>query len=258
MPNEFQDANRQGVAMLQNGNYNDALASFRRAFTGVRESVVNVADLAKRTPVDRSHPHTQPEGTADDERIRVESETLISSVALGDCEPSEGNNALPGNLFSVYNHAFVFRDITLNLVARQQEIERDTMLTTQSTVILFNTALTYHRNGLLGGPKSSKYLRKALTFYSMASGLLWHHGVFENIFVIQLAAWNNMGYIYSHFSDYENAMKYRSCLYHSLFEDTATTLHFVGGSPYAIFYLFTVGSEVRRRAFDFSSEDREE
>jgi tetratricopeptide (TPR) repeat protein len=257
MPNEFQDANRQGVAMMQNGKYKAALASFRRAFTAVQESVVNAADPAKRTAVDRGHPQTQPEGI-EDGRIRVDSETLISSVALGDCESAEGNNASPGDPFSVYNHAFVFRDITLNPIARQQEIECDTtMLTTQSTVILFNTALTYHRKGLLGGPESSRHLQKALQFYSMATSMLLPHGVFENIFVIQLAAWNNMGYIYSLFSEHENAMKYRSCLYHSLFEDTATSSHFLGGSPFAIFYLFIVGSEVRRRGFDFS-EDREE
>jgi hypothetical protein len=253
MSNEFPDANRQGVTMLQNGQYNNALASFRRAFAEVQESVANAADPAKRQPKDYWHPHNQPEGT-EDETIRVESETIISSVALGDCESAEGKNASPGNPFSVYNHAFVFRNIALNPMARQQAIERDTIL---STVILFNTALAYHRKGLHGGADSSNHLRKALQFYSMTTGLLLHHGVFEKMFVIQLAAWNNQGQIHGHFREEEKASRCRSCLYQSLFEDAAGTLHFLGGSPYAVFYLFTVGSEVRRRGFDFSENQEE-
>jgi hypothetical protein len=253
MPNEFADANRNGVAMLQNGRYNHALVSFRRAFAEVQESVVNAADPAKRKPKDCWHPHTQSLHVKPQEQ-GTEDETIISSVALGDYESAEGKNALPGTHFSVYNHAFVFRDIILNPMARQQAIERDTML---SAVILFNTALTYHRKGLLGGTTSSQHLRKALQFYTMATGLLLHDGVFENLFVIQLAAWNNQGQIHGHFLEEEQASQCRSFLYRSLFEDAASTLQFLGGSPYAVFYFFTVGSEVRRRGFDFS-EDQEE
>jgi hypothetical protein len=249
MPNEFPDANRQGIAMLQNGEYKDALVSFRRALTGIREA----AGPAKRRSQDCGHPHTQPEGT-EDERIGIESETFISSVALGGYESAEGNNASPGNPFSVYNHAFVFRNTTLNPTLRQ----RDTMFITQSSVILFNTALTYQRKGLLGGPHSSKHLRKALQLYSMATGLFLHNFVFDNIlFVIQLATLNNTGQIHGHFCEEEKASQCRSYLYHSLFDDTTSTLHFLHGSPYAVFYLCMVGSEVRRRGFNFA-EDQEE
>lgn len=254
MSKEFPDANRQGVAMLQKGMYKDALASFRRAFAGVQESVIKAGDLAKReVPKDCGHPHGQPEGT-DDETIKAESESIISGVALGDCESAEGNNASPSNPFSVYNHAFVFRDMTLNPTARQRAIEPDTMLTTKSTVILFNTALTYHRRGILGGPDSSKHLRKALQFYSMATDLLLQHGVYENLFVIQLVTWNNMGNIHGRFCEEDKASRCRLCLYHSLFNDTKSTLHFFGGPDFSVFYIFTVGSELRRRGLDFSED----
>jgi hypothetical protein len=255
MTNQFPDANRQGVLMLQNGDYNGALISFHRAFTGVKESVINEAGPAKRRLQDCGHPFsTQPaEGTEDERIIRVESETFISCVALSDNESAERENASPGNPFSVYNHAFIFWDTIFNRTVRQSH----SVFITQSTVILFNTALTYQRKGLLGGPHSSKHLRKALQLYSMATDLFLNNFVFDNIFVIQLATLNNSGHIHCHFCEEEKASQCRSYLYHSLFEDTTSTSHILGGSPYAIFYLYMVGLEVRRRGLGFG-EDQEE
>ncbi len=64
---------------------------------------------------------------------------------------------------------------------------------------------------------------------------------------IQLASWNDLGYIYSHFSDHENAMKCRVYLYQALFVDPYTSLRLTYGYSYSLFCLFVVGSEVRRR-----------
>jgi hypothetical protein len=56
-----------------------------------------------------------------------------------------------------------------------------------------------------------------------------------------------MGYIYSHFSERENATQCRVQLYQALFADPDTSLRLMYGFSYSLFYLFVVGSEVRRR-----------
>jgi hypothetical protein len=82
----------------------------------------------------------------------------------------------------------------------------------------------------------------------MVISLITDEAGFEDLHEIKLASWNNMGYIYSHFCEHENAMKCRVNLYQTLFADPDTSLRLIYGYSYALFYLFVVvGSEVRRR-----------
>jgi hypothetical protein len=249
------DANRKAVALLQNGKYDQAVAAFGGALTGVKQNITNGADQAERAEInDCRDPHTQPlvpvkhQGPEEETRI-------ITSIAIGDCESAEGQTASPGNLLSLYNHAFVFLNTKLlpsaETVTSQQEIDSVSML---SAVLLFNTALTFHVKGLSDGNSRSKNLRQALRLYSMVTiCLLSPQDGFGNMFVIQLASWNNMGHIYSHFCEEEKAIQCRARLYRALFEDSAGSLCLRGGYPYAVFYIFTVCSEVRRRRFKYAS-----
>jgi hypothetical protein len=153
---------------------------------------------------------------------------------------------MPHNLFAFYNHAFVFgspRDIATR--TSQQESHHFTML---PVVLLFNSATTLCGKALCEvGPNSSNYLTRALQLYFMVISLITDEAGFEDLHEIKLASWNNMGYIYSHFSEHENARKCRVYLYQTLFADPDTSLRLTYGYSYSLFYLFVVGSEVRRR-----------
>jgi hypothetical protein len=220
------DANDEAVAMLLNGDHDHALASFRCAL-----------EACHQFPF-----------TFEDQGGTEETNSIIASVALGDYE---SHSVTPDNLFAFYNHAFVLGsspDITTRTL--QQESHHDAML---PTVLLFNTAMTLYGKGLCGGgPNSSKSLTDALILYSMVISSMTDQARFEDLHAIELASWNNMGYIYSHFSEHENARKCRVYLYQTLFADPDTSLRLTYGYSYSLFYLFVVGSEVRRREMRLS------
>jgi hypothetical protein len=250
MPNECVDANQKAVAMLHNGDHDQALASFRRALIGIQECVLESVDPEdeRQGIMAFCHSHRQllpieQQGTKDE--MNGEINNLVFSVALGDSESAESQGATtPGNLFGFYNHAFVVKVLVPNMVTRtsRQEIDHYAMV---STVLVFNIAVTYHIEGLLYGPSSSNNLRKALQLYLMATALLVtkQGGDVQDLY---------MGHIYSHFSEQEDAMQCRVYLYQALFIDSASGLHLIAGYPYAFFYLFTVCSEVRRRRLNLA------
>jgi hypothetical protein len=222
------DANAEAVTMLQNGNHDRALASFQCALVACRHST------------------TRPFNFEDQGGREDETNSIIVSVALGDYGLADSQSATPNNLFTFYNHAFVFESPpSITTRTSQQENHRAIVLL---TVLLFNTAVALYRKALCGGgPNSSNYLTKALQFYIMAISSITEEASFKDLQTIQLASWNDLGYIYSHFSDHENAMKCRVYLYQALFVDPYTSLRLTYGYSYSLFCLFVVGSEVRRR-----------
>jgi hypothetical protein len=199
MPNECVDANQKAVAMLHNGDHDQALASFRRALIGIQECVLESVDPEdeRQGIMAFCHSHRQllpieQQGTKDE--MNGEINNLVFSVALGDSESAESQGATtPGNLFGFYNHAFVVKVLVPNMVTRtsRQEIDHYAMV---STVLVFNIAVTYHIKGLLYGPASSNNLRKALQLYLMATALLVtkQGGDVQDLYIIQLASWNIM------------------------------------------------------------------
>jgi tetratricopeptide (TPR) repeat protein len=226
------EANDEAVAMLQNGDRDLALASFRCALEACRQSPTRLLNFEDQGTEDQNGRGTK---------------NLIFSVALGDCYglAAESQSATPENLFSFYNHAFVFGSLPdINIRTSQQESQRDAVI---PTVLIFNSAMAYYGKALCGrGPMSSRCLRKALQLYSMAISLIPDEAGFEDLRAIQLASWKNMGYIYSRLSEDENAMQCRAYLHQVLFTDPDTSLRSTYGYSYALFYLFVVGSEVRR------------
>jgi tetratricopeptide (TPR) repeat protein len=244
MSHEFVNGNQKAVALLEEGERDEAIAFFRSALLGIRQCVESSSQSGQQGIACRQSPTGPLNGR--------ETKNLIFSLALGDChELSESQTAAPDNLFSFYNHAFVFGNLPeITTRTSQQEIHHDTMI---SAVLIFNLALSFYGKGLCaGGPKSTKYLRKALHLYSMAISLIADESGFEELRALELASWNNIGYIYSHFSEHENAMKCRMHLYQNLFADPATSLRLTYGYSYSLFYLFMVCWEVRRRKMRLS------
>jgi hypothetical protein len=250
------NANNEAVAMLRNGDHAHAVASFQRALEVIQQ-YVSMYSFPEELPYDitcRYSPtqHLRVEQQGSEDENGRETNYIIVSVALGDYGLAERQSGTtPENLFSFFNHAFLFRFRPSMAMGSSQQQTYFNMLT---TVIVFNTALAQHRRGLVDENNSSRNLREAIRLYQLATtaSLLTNQGDFQELHAIQLASWNNVGHIYSHFSGHENAMKCRVHLYQALFADPATSLRLTYGYSYSLFYLFVVSSEVRRREMSFS------
>jgi hypothetical protein len=249
------DANDEAVAMLRNGDNDHALASFQRALEVIQQYVSMYSFPEELEDITCHYSPTQPlrveqQGSVDENGR--ETNRIIVSVALGDYGFVERQSATtPENLFSFFNHAFLFIFRPSMAMGSSQQETYFNMLT---TVLVFNMALTQHRRGLVDEHNSSQILRKAIRLYQLATttSLLTNQGDFQDLHAIQLASWNNVGHIYSHFSEHENAMKCRVHLYQALFADSDTSLRLTYGYSYSLFYLFVVSSEVRRREMRFN------
>jgi tetratricopeptide (TPR) repeat protein len=243
------DTNDKAVAMLQNGERDQAIAFFSRAIDVIQQSVNmssfprDLTDIACRYSPTKSL-NFKYQGSEDEEG--GDTNNLIVSVASGDYELAESQTVTDDNLFSFYNHTFVFGSLPgIVTTTSQQESHHEALI---SAILIFNLALAFYGKGLCGGgPRSSKYLRKALQLYAMTISLVSDEAGFEGLHAIELASWNNIGQIYSHLAEHENAMECRAHLYQTLFADPATSLRLTYGFSYALFYIFVVCSEVRRR-----------
>jgi hypothetical protein len=243
-----------GITMLQNSDLDQALRSFRRALVEIRQCVTESASHEETQGVARRPYFEQPQLSVEEQDIDAQhsgdASTLILSVALGDCTPNESKTAKSSNLFSFYNHAFVVGTPSTTYTRTSQHgIDHHARLT---TILLFNLALTYHRKGLLDGSMSLETMRKAIQVYQLCinmSSLACPGGSLDDLYVILLVSWNNMGHVYSKLAETDGAIRCRVLLYQALFEDAALSLGLMHGYPYASFHLFVVGSEVRRRGF---------
>jgi hypothetical protein len=249
MSYESVDANQKaGITMLQNGDHDQALCFFRRALVETGQCIAESASPEQpRSAGCRVHleqPFAVEEQGLDTEHSSDVS-TLTLSVALGDSRTS-----MSSNLSSLYNYAFDVGTLpTTSTRIQQPGIDHHVRLT---TVLIFNMALTCHKKGLLDGPMSLESLRKAIRMYElvcMRMSLLSSPGAVEDLYVIQLVSWNNMGHVYSHLAEEKDAIRCRALLHQALFEDAALSLGSTHGHPYASFYFFVVCTEVRRRGF---------
>jgi hypothetical protein len=238
---------KASIAMLQNGDLDQAVRSFRRSLVEIRQELSSSEGA-------NHHEKTQGVETQDiDTQYSGDASTLILSDALGDCKLAESKTTNSCHTLSFFYRAFVIgttRPITTYTSTSQQGIDHHTRVT---TALLFNMALTFHRKGLLlAEPRSLESLRKAIHFYQLCINMSLLSGpdgagCMDDMYVIQLASWNNMGHVHSHLFEKDDVIRCRVLLYQALFEDPGSSLRLMHGYPYAFFYLFVVGSEVRRR-----------
>jgi hypothetical protein len=244
---ESVDASQKAsIAMLQNGDLDQALCSFRQALDEIRQYVSESASYEETQGVEQTQ-------DIDNRHNGADASTLILSVALGDCTLRESQTAKSCNLLSFYYHAFVVGTTPPNTYASTSQAEQGIDYYNRlTTALLFNMALTFHCKGVLAEPKSLESLRKAILFYRLCinsmSVLSGPDGAgMDDLYVIQLVSWNNMGHVHRHLVEKDNVIRCRALLYQALFEDTALSSGLMYGYPYASFYLFVVGSEVHRR-----------
>jgi hypothetical protein len=243
------NANEEAVAMLRNGDHDHAFASLHRALEVVQQ-YIRICSSPGEPPEGCSYSPAQSlrvvQQESEDENAR-ETNSIIVSVALGDYGLAESQTTTPDTTFSFFNHAFLFRfppSMAIGISSQQESYSERLM-----TVLVFNMAITQHRKGLVEEHNSSQNLRKAIRLYQLATTmrLLTNQSNLHDLHPIQLASWNNVGHIYSHFNEHEKAMKCRVDLFRALFVDPDTSLRLTYSYSYSLFYLFVVSSEVRRR-----------
>ena len=104
------------------------------------------------------------------------------------CVGSSGRIPMPqAGSFYVYDQAKLFSPPADEALARDQ-------LPVLSAMVVFNTALAYHRYGMVS--KSTKYFEAALRLYPRCAQLcLMHGGTNEDMLVLYMAVANNMALI---------------------------------------------------------------
>jgi hypothetical protein len=188
------DANTTAVALLKENKSAEAISCFRQGLrtlhskTDVAETVCGqTSECAEQCSVQRSSKRRRLMPVGDGGSIHTVDAPAIKNR---DMETS------PDNMFVLFNRA-----IMLSPSARADEA-------TTASVLLYNMAFVYHREGAERG--CSALLRKALHGYKMAGRVLRERSTGSDLVMFALV--NNMGHIHSHLFNRQAADGCRRCL----------------------------------------------
>ena len=229
--------NNEGIKLLRSGDYETALARFN-------ESLVLTRCLLEPNPR-----NCKPTGYGSFSRIRSPANPL-TSTHVNDSRPLiniygvtvvkvEDDDCSPGNIFTFYNRAFVFRvrdPHTLSANTVPIQLKRDI-----SACIVYNVAFACHLAGLctersqIGQRATRDELQRALSIYMMLDRLLPSdvRSVQEMketgacVLIVRLAMLTNLGHIQSHNCRRDEALESREKL-RELFAEISMK------APYAI------------------------
>jgi hypothetical protein len=213
------DMNTKAIALAQQSDLDEGIKSFRRALACLFELVGTKEDSNVH------HHKTIPTCTAkkicsrtelmdNSESMHatiVESVSILESVSIDHPQSNSETNYLstsPDNCFQFYSRAFVPTPSSVN----GEEVNDCAM----TAILLYNMALTYHSKAVRTG--ATKELYRALKLYRMSFDVLRENSDIscDMVDLLLLALINNMGFIYSHFYDWDEMKKSQEVLY-SLF-----------------------------------------
>jgi len=114
---------------------------------------------------------------------------------LSSTQASDDLSASPSNCFSLYNQLFAFKELKVESLG----FAHRTFL--PPAVMLYNMGVTYHRRALKNG-HSENYAR-ALSLYGLSIQIIEESIIYglcvPDYSLLQLALYNNIGFIHSHF-----------------------------------------------------------
>jgi hypothetical protein len=207
--------NNEAVALLCQGKHGEALNMFRQSLNSIRDHVGD----AVMEEEDGAPPAAPP----------LRSVPIASGL-------DDDSSSSAHNLFCFYNRAFELPGETGTATFSLSE-QMDF-----SKVILFNMGLTLHHKGLVsttGGEKTTtQYLLKALAIYKTIVSLQGKEASsssFTN--VLLMAVYSNMGHIYSHFFDRQEAMQCRYMIKEMMFRSASREN--MSSDEYVVFFLNT-------------------
>lgn len=197
------DMNTTAVALMQQNNQAGAIASFQQALTCLRQLVQTADDSNFHHPpcTAKNHGSRAPSmDTTNAMQSDPSDNKVVCSVSIDHVLHSTNTNLLsisPANLFEFYNQAFVF---SCNETGELPVVSKSIV----TAVLLFNMAVTLHGKAVRSG--ASGVLRRSLKLYKMSLAVLQQDPALH---VLHLALLNNMGYIYSHFYEWEEMKQCR-------------------------------------------------
>lgn len=203
------DMNTKAIARAQQNNLDVAIKSFGRALACLFELVGTKKDsnVHRKAACNAKKMYSRTEFTDVSESIQT---TIVESVSIDYPQSHTETNYVstsPDNSFKFYNKAFVPTSFSAN------EEAHDSVMT---SILLYNMALTYHIKAVQTG--ATKALYSALKLYRMSFDVVQGNSDFSCDMrdLLLLALINNMGFIHSHFYDWDK-MKNSQEVLHSLF-----------------------------------------
>jgi len=173
--------NCQAVGLLREGQYNEASALFRAA---LNQLLSHIVEGKQGLSSQGSH-----EGIVKFRSVAIRESTGSSSKALH------------YDAFSLYDRAFLLDEGMVAEGSSLASLEQEDRNIT-SAILLYNLGLAYHLMGIGGTLSSHDHnLRKALKLYKMMLDVADHCHNDDDCKIFYLAAWNNMGHIYSQFCE---------------------------------------------------------
>ena len=188
--------NARAVALMQENQFKAATKLLRRGLqccldqqTVYEETVFNDSDSAHKTP-----------------------QLVIKTIPIHRIKSDASHNHTPGNSFLFFNRAFTVAAANMYHSCFSSMQERRLAI-----ILLYNTGLACHNQAIQSTrdhAKSSTLLEAALGFYEKAASLLLQdgEGVIEReashhqqLGLMMMALFNNMGHIFAHFFDFESS-----------------------------------------------------
>jgi hypothetical protein len=213
---QIADLNSQAVTSLQDGMNHDAVALLSEALSVLSSQLEerDRQDYSTETggievSIDKPSSNASPSNN----NVNVISILSFPIKPIKDQESPEwdattfGDDSVDSSLIGgkIYNRAFVLPRHSDFLLSHQSHAET-------SAVLLFNTALTFHRGGLETG--RSKSLLKALLLYEKALAVAEQslQQNYSSLVVVFLALTNNMAQIYVDLFDRDGLQRSRYML----------------------------------------------
>lgn len=186
----FVKSNTAAVAVLQQGDHDQAVLLLCQALKSIRDCRIGSSSSSRKNQDSASS------GICQAERSRQGADKNNRAIHCFE-STDDVRMTSPGGFFFLYSNAFSIQGVpTTTLSHRDQQVLQN-MLT---SILLFNMALSFHRKGLFTATHSTKNLKRALRLYSMIREMHGDEGKLQELPVlVQLALWNNIGHIHSHF-----------------------------------------------------------
>lgn len=180
--------NSEAITSLQEGSYPDAIAKLQNAMTRMRMTIQDPSQPGFRlVPIEGY-------GSQSDNEV-LEDVSIISVPARKDQDDFSSSPMLQDTLFRTFDMAFI--SVFLNYQG-----QRGIRLT--CAFLSYNLGMCFHHREVSNGTMRPEKLRIALKFYTRALRIIdgaFDDGRLDDMTVLLLAIFTNMGHLYHHFGN---------------------------------------------------------
>jgi len=198
------NANVQGIALMRQHKYEDAIPFFQKGLKDLRSAISNAMPR-----------NDGPKHTGGPETSIFNLFDIFLSIRVDECDRTDCDQRIiqstpivDGSLTSVEYDAFLLFDRALTITPKIDHLLKDSEPLQYLTlvVLLYNTGLCLHLEGLRKG--HSHMLRQAQQFYDMSYSILCEGSLSNEPLLSALprmALLNNIGHIHAQFGSFNHA-----------------------------------------------------